>query len=154
MREDILLSPHFHLSELTFSEKAARLGIRNEPNGAQLENLRRLAQVLEVVRSNLVGNPILVSSGFRNPQTNAAVGGARFSAHLDGRAADFICPGFGSPKAICQQLVTNGVVFDQLIYEGTWVHIGIPVLGERPRQQVLTAIFERGKETTYLKGIC
>mgnify|MGYP003866436701 CR=1 FL=1 len=153
MRQDLLLTPHFHLSELTISGAAERRGIRNEPVGSQLDNLRRLAQCLEVVRSNLVGNPILITSGFRSREVNAIVGGARTSAHLDGRAADFTCPGFGSPREVCAQLITNGVVFDQLIYEGTWVHLGIPVFGEPPRQQVLTAIFERGQKARYLKGL-
>lgn len=153
MRQDLLLTPHFHLSELTISGAAERRGIRNEPVGSQLDNLRRLAQCLEVVRSNLVGNPILITSGFRSREVNAIVGGARTSAHLDGRAADFTCPAFGSPREVCAQLITNGVVFDQLIYEGTWVHLGIPVFGEPPRQQVLTAIFERGQKARYLKGL-
>lgn len=153
MRADIQLSPHFHLSELTISGAAERRGIPNLPVGNQLDNLRRLAQCLEVVRSNLVGNPILISSGFRSREVNAIVGGARTSAHLDGRAADFTCPRFGSPRQVCEQLITNGVVFDQLIYEGTWVHLGIPVFGEPPRQQVLTAVFERGQKPRYLKGL-
>lgn len=153
MRGDLQLSPHFRLSEFTVSGVAERRGIRNVPLGTQIENLKRLAQVLEVVRSNLNGNPILISSGFRNAEVNAAVGGSRTSAHIDGRAVDFICPGFGTPKEVCQQLVTNGIVFDQLIYEGTWVHLGIAILGEQPRQQVLTAIFERGSSTRYLRGL-
>lgn len=153
MRADYQLTPHFHLSELTVSGAAERRGIRNEPVGTQLDNLRRLAQCLEVVRSNLVGHPILISSGFRCREVNAIVGGSRTSAHLDGRAADFTCPGFGSPRQVCEQLITNGVVFDQLIYEGTWVHLGIPVWGEEPRKQVLTAVFERGQKPRYLKGL-
>lgn len=153
MRGDLQLSPHFKLSEFTVSGAAERRGIRNVAIGSQIDNLRRLAQVLEVARSNLNGNAILISSGFRNAEVNAAVGGSRNSAHLDGRAADFICPGFGTPKEVCQQLVTNGIVFDQLIYEGTWVHLGIAVFGEQPRQQVLTAIFERGHSPRYLRGL-
>lgn len=150
---DHQLSPHFWLSEFTVSGEAARRGIRNEPVGTQLDNLRRLAQCLEVVRSNLVGNPVLISSGFRNAEVNALVGGSRTSAHVDGRAADFTCPGFGTPRMVCEALVATGVVFDQLIFEGTWVHLGIPVWNEPPRQQVLTAVFERGQPTRYLKGL-
>lgn len=153
MPTDTQLTPNFWLSEFTVSGAAERRGIRNLPNTAQIENLRRLANVLEVVRSNLVGAPILVSSGFRNPEVNAAVGGARTSAHLDGRAADFTAPRFGSPKDICRQLVTAGVTFDQLIFEGTWVHLGISVFGEAPRNQVLTAVFERGQPARYIRGI-
>lgn len=153
MRADYKLTPNFWLSELTVSNEAARRGLRNEPNSQQIDNLRRLCQVLESVRFNLLRRPILISSGFRSPEVNAAVGGERTSAHLDGRAADFTCPEFGPPREICSRLIGAGIVFDQLIFEGTWVHFGIPVFGEEPRQQVLTAIFERGKKTRYLKGL-
>lgn len=150
---DYKLSPNFWLSELTASGAAERRGIGNEPNDQQIDNLRRLAQVLELVRSNLDGHPIKINSGFRSPQVNAAVGGSRISAHMDGRAADFICPAFGSPRQICQRLIGTGLVFDQLIYEGTWVHLGIPVWKEEPRGQVLTAVFEAGCATRYQKGL-
>lgn len=153
MPQDNQLTPHFALSEFTVSGWAERNGVRNVPNAAQTENLRRLANLLEVVRSYLVGAPITISSGFRNAQVNAAVGGASHSAHLDGRAADFIAPRFGTPRDICQQIVTADITFDQLIFEGSWVHLSIAVAVERPRRQVLTAIFERGQPARYIKGI-
>lgn len=146
------LSPNFWLTEFTDSQVAARRGIANQPTPLQIASLRRMAALLEEVRA-LLGAPIVISSGFRSAALNAAVGGASNSAHLDGRAADFSCPGFGTPRAICQRLVAVPLEFDQLIFEGTWVHLGIHALGDEPRRQVLTAVFTAGQKTRYVKGV-
>ncbi|WP_422099110.1 D-Ala-D-Ala carboxypeptidase family metallohydrolase [Variovorax sp.] len=147
------LSTHFSLAELTASQTAARNGLKNEPGPDALANLRRLAVVLEDVRTALLQAPMLVSSGFRSANVNALVGGAADSAHKDGRAADFTAPRFGSPRDVCQRIVDAGITFDQLIYEGTWVHIGIARVGEQPRRQVLTAIFANKQPTRYVGGL-
>jgi len=94
---------------------------------------------MEEVRTILGDKPILVSSGYRSPAVNAAVGGSKSSAHMSGLAVDFSCPGFGTPRAICVALSPHmkklGV--DQLIYEyDTWVHLGLT--GGTPRHQALT----------------
>ncbi|WP_175689711.1 D-Ala-D-Ala carboxypeptidase family metallohydrolase [Burkholderia anthina] len=146
------LTDHFALSEMTQSETASRRGIDNSPPLAIVENLKRTAQTLEQVRSLLGAKPILISSGYRSPALNKAVGGASNSAHVQGLAADFTCPGYGSPLAICKRLVDARVEFDQLIQEGTWVHIGLAPAGQRPRQQVLTAHFGGGA-TRYTTGL-
>lgn len=149
----VYLSPHFSVPELTHSQAAIRLGLNNDPGVGQLDNLRRLADVLETVRTAVRDMPVLISSGLRTLAVNRAVGGAADSAHLDGRAADFTVPRFGSPKQVCQRIIDQGIVFDQLIYEGSWVHLGIAVAHDQPRRQVLTAIFEAGSPTRYLKGL-
>jgi len=146
------LTDHFSLAEMTVSETAARKGIDNTPSPAIIKNLTRTAQLLERVRVLLGSKPILVSSGYRSPALNAAVGGSKTSAHMQGLAADFICPGFGTPLAICQRLDSLGVEFDQLIQEGTWVHIGLAAEGIKPRRQVLTARFS-SRGTTYGGGL-
>lgn len=146
------LTDHFSLAELTASETAARRGIDNTPSAEVIKNLTRTAQLLERVRVLLGSKAILVSSGYRSPALNAAVGGSKTSAHMRGLAADFICPGFGTPQAICHRLADLGVEFDQLIQEGTWVHIGLAAEGEKPRRQVLTAHFG-GNDTTYRSGL-
>lgn len=128
------LSPHFHLDEFTTSQTAARHGISNAPTAAVIERLKTTAAGLEKVRASL-GKPILVSSGYRSPEVNRRVGGSPTSAHLKGWAADFISPGFGSPLAICHAIVEAKVPFDQLIEEGTWVHISFD---PRMRGEVLT----------------
>ncbi|MGC4076269.1 MAG: D-Ala-D-Ala carboxypeptidase family metallohydrolase [Rubrivivax sp.] len=150
---DERLSPHFYLSEFTHSQAAVRLGLDNSPPAAAVSNLRRLAQVLESVRTSLGNAPILVSSGFRSTAVNAAVGGAPSSAHLSGCAVDFTAPAFGSPRQICRRLLDAGAVFDQLIFEGSWVHYAIPLPGTPLRRDVLTAVFARGARVRYEKGL-
>lgn len=139
------LSEHFTLGELIFSSTAQRLGIDNEPPPNVLGHLYSLAQGLERARFALNGMPIHIDSGYRSPALNAIVGGAKNSAHLDGDAADFICPPFGSPLVIVHFLaVQEGFRFDQLIQEGSWVHISFaPAL----RGEILTATFKDGKAT-------
>lgn len=150
---DQQLSPHFRLSEFLVSREAVVHGIDNTPGPVAIANLTRLARELEVCRVVLGGVPMSISSGFRCPPLNAMVKGAVDSAHLDGRAADFTAPGFGTPQQICQRLIDTHVDFDQLIFEGTWVHFGIAEVGLKPRGQVLTAVFTPGARTRYLQGI-
>jgi len=136
------LSAHFTLEEFIRSDKARILGIDNSPAPSIIANLRRLAQFDEQVRLELRGAAMLISSGYRCPALNRAVGGAGNSAHLDGLANDFSAPAFGTPMEICQQLEKSLLQFDQLIYEragaAVWVHLGIAAEGVKPRRQVLT----------------
>lgn len=131
------LSEHFSIEEMTASQSAARLGLDNIPSPEIIEQLRETAALLEQVRSLLGGKPITVTSGYRSSAVNVAAGGVATSAHCFGRAADFICPSFGSPLAVCKAISQSDIRFDQLIFEfGAWTHIawspGIP------RRQVLT----------------
>jgi zinc D-Ala-D-Ala carboxypeptidase len=142
------LSANFTLEELTASKTAAQRGIDNSPSLGVLDNLRRLASLLEQVRT-AVDRPIRVSSGYRCAALNRAVGGAPASAHMNGLAADISAPGL-SPKQLATAIVAAGVAFDQLIYEGAWVHIGLASGGLR--NQILTARFADGR-VTYLEGI-
>lgn len=135
------LSDHFTLEELTVSETATRNALDNTPPDYVQPALQRLANSLEQVRSLLGNSPIIVMSGYRSPAVNARVGGAPHSWHMAGLAADFLCPGYGSPKDICKRLLAAGLPFDQLIYEGNWVHWAIPRDPVVPLKQVLTAKF-------------
>ena len=155
---DMQISPHFTLSEFTRSQTATRAGLDNQPaSPAVIANLRRTAALLERVRTLLGDRAIFVDSGYRSPQVNGMVGGTGKSAHCDGRAVDFICPAFGTPKNICAAILESGLVFDQLIFEGTWVHLAVsPARPDQspvtPRGEVLTAVF--GKHgATYLRGL-
>jgi putative chitinase len=142
------ISRYFTLSEMSFSSTAVRLGIDNTPSPGIVTTLTNTARQMDVIRT-LLGHPIHVDSGYRCPALNAAIKGASNSAHLTGYAVDFICPEFGSPLQICAAIVKAGIKFDQLIQEGTWVHISFdPAM----RQQVLTAQYVGGR-TQYTQGL-
>lgn len=151
-KEAILkLSEHFTLEEMTASDYATRHGLDNSPDQYVLENLIRLANHLEDVRM-VLGSPIYISSGYRSALVNKGVGGSKNSDHIKGLAADFVCHGFGTPKAICQELILAGIQFKQLIHEGRWVHYSIPEIGKPYLKEILTASFKGGK-ATYTRGI-
>ncbi|MBU9579619.1 peptidase M15 [Ralstonia mannitolilytica] len=146
------LTDHFTLDEMIASQTAARRSIDNTPTPEIIDNLTKTAQTLERVRVLLGSRPITVSSGYRSPDLNRAVGGASNSAHLRGLAADFICPAYGNPLAICKAIAASNIDFDQVIQEGTWVHIGLPPPGQKSRRQLLTAQFG-ADGATYRSGL-
>ncbi len=128
------LSPNFTLQEFTLSQTAERLGLDNTPPPEILDHLKSTALRLEAVR-DLLKRPIIVSSGYRSPEVNKAVGGVGTSAHTQGWAVDFIAPGYGDPLHICKAIAASLIEFDQIIQEGTWVHISFaPTM----RRQLLT----------------
>lgn len=137
------LSKYFALSEMTVSQEAARRGMKNIPFGKQLDNLRHTAQKMDAIRE-MLGHPVLVSSGYRNAEVNALVRGSKTSAHVQGLAVDFTCPRYGSPLQVAKAVFAMGIEFDQLIHEyGSWVHIGFAEPGRPSRRQLLT-INKRG----------
>lgn len=143
------LTAHFTLEELTHSDIAARRGLDNTPPADVLANMRNhLAPGLELVRE-VLGVPMHSLSGYRSPAVNRAVGGSAISAHCDGLADDFIAPAFGTPLEIARAIRDSGIAFDQLIFEGTWVHISF---SPKMRHQVLTAHFNGGP-ATYTEGL-
>lgn len=142
------LSPNFRLDELTFSATAQRLCIDNTPDARITSHLVALAAGLEQVRVLLGDRPIRINSGYRCPALNKAVGGAANSAHMLGYAADFTCAEFGPPLEIVRALQRSRLDFDQVIQEGTWVHVSF---APTARRQVLTAHFGQGG-TTYSMG--
>ena len=137
------LSPHFTLEELTSSEIAERNGWNNTPNDQELENLKRLAEFLEEVKTALGGKPVIINSAFRNKQTNDGVGSRDSSQHRLGCAADIRVPGM-APDAVVKAIMAAGLAYDQLIREfatptgGGWTHISITNDPKgKPRGQVL-----------------
>ena len=132
------LSENFSLEELTASETAARKGIDNTPSEEVIDNLKRLAAALQEVRALLNHRAILVSSGYRSPELNQAVGGSATSDNCKGLAADFICPSYGTPNDIVRAIAASGLSFKQVIREfDRWVHLAIEEEGQEPRKQAL-----------------
>lgn len=136
------LSYYFTLEEFLASQEAVRRGIANTPTADDLARLKQTALRMDAVRIFL-GNPVIVSSGYRTPALNTAIGGADGSDHTKGLAIDFICPGRGSVADVFLALKYSGLEYDQLINEfGKWVHIGF---GPRMRNQCLRAVKSNGK---------
>lgn len=135
------LGKYFSLEEMTLSGTALRLGIKNEPDKDEIENLRLLvAHVLDPLRERI--GSIHVSSGFRSQALNKATGGTASSQHRLGQAAD-IQSAVLTPYEVCKTIVAMGLPFDQLIEEfGGWVHVSY---SSRHRRQVLQARKVNGK---------
>lgn len=174
MSELIQLSTHFSLAEFTFSETAARLGIDNAAPAALIPVLRFTANMLDVVRDDVLKAPVHVNSAYRcealervltvpdftafcvkvGKRTDDPQAWAEYFArkqHPHGRAVDFTCAPFGTPLEICRAIEASDIDFDQLIWEHSWVHLGFPAMGaEHPgRREALTLKAGGG----YLKGI-
>lgn len=149
MPADISLTAHFYLSQFTVWPDAARAGQRNEPLAHQVENLRRVAQLLELVRGTLNGAEIHVLRAFRR---GAAMPGQRDPAN-DGRCADFIAPAFGTPRDICAHLIAQGIRSERVLCAPTFVHIEVPPFGIVPRYQVQTGVFEHGQPMRIMEGL-
>ena len=84
----------------------------------------------------LLGAPLEISSGYRSPALNSAVGGSPTSQHSQGLAADFACAAFGTPLEIAAAIQASDIEFDQCILEyGRWVHLSFSAT---PRGRVLS----------------
>ena len=129
------LSPHFTIAELC----KTKVNLRNVPNEAQVENLKRLCGWLEQLRrrwNNLYGegdDPIIINSGFRSPEVNKAVGGATLSNHLTGCAVDIRCIGIEQALRYATILLDisdmNREDYDELLIEqkghSYWIHFAV-----------------------------
>lgn len=131
------LSPHFTLEEMTRSEYAARRGWPNDPEPAQVANLKRTCALLEKVRE-VAERPIIVTSGYRSGNVNSAIGGSKNSQHCLGCAADIRAVGL-TVDDLMLLIVGSDIKYDQLIREfDSWVHISVPNNpDDKPRMQRL-----------------
>jgi hypothetical protein len=146
-----MISKNFALSEFIASHTATRLGIDNTPSASVVAALTNvLIPAMQQIR-DLLGEPIIIKSGYRCPHLNAVVRGSPNSDHLTGHAADFVAPAWGDPIKICRLLQSEMATlkFDQLIFEVGWVHISF---NSRRRNQVLTAHFVDGR-VNYTQGL-
>jgi hypothetical protein len=132
------LTPHFTLEELYASEFADRNNIDNMPSDATvLNNLKWLADNLEGVR-NVLNHPIHVNSAYRCLSVNTGIGSKPTSSHVQGLAADIVCPNFGSPRAVVDAIIGSNIQYDQVILEyDRWCHIGFAPKSQTQRLQKL-----------------
>ena len=155
MKNDIQLSEHFKLSEFTRSATATARKIDNTPSQEVISNLKVLCQnVLEPLRA-FAQQPIIISSGYRCPKLNSAVGGVYSSQHTLGEACDIRLPvskhtpqrdgKAHTDKEILNSwfdwIVTN-TDFDQAIIETAngkdfWIHVSCRANKRKNRHQVI-----------------
>lgn len=121
------LSPHFTYSEFTRSDTAARLGIVNDLPIELVHNAMTTAAMLERIRTFLDA-PMMVTSGYRCHDLNKAIGSKDTSDHVKALACDFTVPGT-PPFIIARKLaaVMDQLQIGQLIYEHSWIHVGVPM---------------------------
>ena len=103
------LSAHFTLEELTITEHRE---LDNTPNDTEKNNLKRLAEFLEEVKTVLGGKPVMVNSAFRSKAVNDAVGSKDTSQHRVGCAADIRVPGM-TPDEVVKAIIASGIGYDQ-----------------------------------------
>lgn len=145
---------NFTLAELVQSSTAEQLKINNNPSSVVRAHLTETITLLENIRAeweryceaHKLGNPaIRISSGYRSPELNKAVGGAKNSAHVEGYAAD-LQPVNGAQKEFekffVKEFSKKGYGFDQIIIEKSktarWVHVGYKTIDGRQRRQCFT----------------
>lgn len=120
------LSQNFTLEEMTRSATAQKKGIDNTPPREAVENLSVLCRdILQPIR-DAWGDSIIVTSGYRCPKLNSAVGGAKNSQHCYGSAADIKCSNNKELFRTIQSLIKLGKInCRQLIdeYNYSWIHI-------------------------------
>lgn len=131
------LSANFQLSEFIHSDKANALGIDNTPTDEIVGWLKVLCKtILQPARDAL--GPLVISSGYRCPALNRAVGGSDTSGHKLGFCADVLPVKVG--KLAFAKWVTQNAPFDQVILEfgdikePAWIHVSCD---PRRRSQIL-----------------
>jgi uncharacterized protein YcbK (DUF882 family) len=107
--------------------------------------------MLERIRAYLVSDsgkniPIIITSGYRCPQLNRAIGSSDTSDHRKALAADFRAPAYGTPLQVCKALapVVSVLGIGQLILEfNSWVHVST-----RPSDKIINRIITISKAGT------
>ena len=149
------LSKNFTVAELSKSEAATRQGLDNTPSMTVIDNLQQLVDnILQPIRDKF--GAVVVTSGYRSPAVNKAIGGSTTSDHCKGFAADFEVLGMDNKELALW--IRDNLKFTQLILE--FYHKGVPDSGwvhvsynkDNLKNEVLTAVKVGGK-TVYQKGI-
>ena len=150
------LSKNLDLKECLRSKTAERLGIDNTPKDEWVvENLKAVAEHIFQPCRDHFGVPIYVSSGYRCPELNRAIGGSKRSQHMEGRALDLDCDVYGRiTNADLFHYIRENLEFDQIVWEfGTddnpdWVHVSY-VHGGDNRKRCLKACRDDQGKTYY-----
>ena len=147
------LSEHITLGEMC--KTSAKTADGNIPSHVHIENLRRLCSWLELLRSEWNkrygegDEPIVINSGYRSPQVNAAVGGVKGSNHLTGCAADIRVAGIEQLVRYATILLDisdeSQEVFDELLLVrsprvGYWLHFAVRPSDNRRKVSLIQSL--------------
>lgn len=142
---------NFSVAELVQSSTAEQLKINNNPSSIVRAHLTETITLLECIRAEWaefcerhdLGTPaIRITSGYRSPELNKAVGGVKNSAHVTGYAAD-LQPVNGKQtefeRFMANEFSKMGYSYDQIIVERSktsrWVHVAYKNTDGRQRRQ-------------------
>lgn len=147
------ISEHISMKEALRSNTAKRLGIDNMPDNDTLVTMQITAEHIFEPLRNKFNEPIYISSFYRSPELNKAIGGSAKSQHCKGEAIDIDDVYSKASNADFFNYIKDKLEFDQLIWEfgndenPAWVHVSYN-LGKN-RMRILKAIKENGK-TKYI----
>lgn len=131
---------NFKLSEFIYSETAKKNGIENVPDFEHVERISFLVEHLVQPLRGKYGKSLRISSGFRTPELNIALAGAKNSQHMclgDWAAVDLDTGNHEENKKLFN-LIKDNFEFDQLIdeHDFDWVHVSLRTDGKN-RKQIL-----------------
>ena len=133
------ITEHFTYEEFVRTARHPELQEENRASGAAYaHNMLALGVELEKIREHFA-RPIFITSGYRCPALNAAVGGVSSSEHLDASAVDFVVKDFQDFHGckLVFKWARRNCSFGQIILEAPagrkpWIHMGLPRLGKAP----------------------
>lgn len=127
------ISTHFTLYDVSHSNTAIAKGIDNRPSPDIVANAKNLIlNVLEPLRNHF-NKPVIVNCMYRCPELNKVIGGVKNSQHVSGKAADIVVRGINLKDAF--EYIKKNLIFDQVIYEGSWIHVSF-VTGHNRKQSL------------------
>lgn len=140
----MMLSKNFSFDELTVTSHSDLQKSNRVSANSFLKQLKYTAGALEEIRE-LIGEPMVITSGFRMNVLNKAVGGSATSKHTVGLCADFK-PSEMSVKEAFKIIADNKDKTPSLrkaIIEGVrgkeWIHIQAKTLASEPTEYYATS---------------
>jgi zinc D-Ala-D-Ala carboxypeptidase len=144
------ISKNITYKEAIHSNTAKRMGIENIPNEEQIANMFTIAEMIFQPLRSFVGGPIKITSFFRSPKLNQAIGGSESSQHCKGQAMDLDDVYGHKTNAEMFMYIRENLDFDQLIWEfgdeenPNWIHVSY-VDKQKNRNRCLKAYKDNGK---------
>ena len=141
------ITKNFTLEELTHSDTAVHMGLRNMmPIDARYVAWKLCEEILQPLRDS-IKMPIKINSGYRCPTLNRIIGSNESSQHIyshqRGSAADIVTHRT-TVRYLAQRVMDLGLPFDQMILEytktstsGGWLHLSHCGAEATPRYQIL-----------------